>query len=162
MKEFMGKDFLLGSEAAEKLFFDYAQKLPVIDYHCHLKPSEIAEDKRYDSITEVWLGGDHYKWRAMRGAGVEERCITGDADPYEKFLAWSVNLLFKTLSFQNKNSNKIWLFARLFVSLQPITQLLTKLWTITRRTITICKGGGWRARLLIPLPLKPFHERKKD
>ena len=89
MKEFMGKDFLLGTDAAEKLFFDYAQKLPVIDYHCHLKPSEIAEDKRYDSITEVWLGGDHYKWRAMRGAGVEERCITGDADPYEKFLAWA-------------------------------------------------------------------------
>ena len=89
MKEFMGRDFLLDTEAAEKLFFGYAEKLPIIDYHCHLKPAELAGDKRYDSITEVWLGGDHYKWRAMRGAGVEERFITGDADPWEKFLAWA-------------------------------------------------------------------------
>jgi hypothetical protein len=73
-----------------------------------------------------------------------------------------VNLLFKQLSSQNKKSIKIWLFASLFVSLQPITQIINKLWTITRRTITIRKGGGWRARQLIPLPLKPFHERKKD
>ena len=70
MKEFMGRDFLLSSEPAKKLFFDYAQDLPIIDYHCHLKPSEIAENKQYDSITEVWLGGDHYKGRAMRGAGI--------------------------------------------------------------------------------------------
>ena len=89
MKEFMGRDFLLSSEPAKKLFFDYAQDLPIIDYHCHLKPSEIAENKQYDSITEVWLGGDHYKWRAMRGAGIPEAYITGDADPYEKFLAWA-------------------------------------------------------------------------
>ncbi|MEA4823398.1 MAG: glucuronate isomerase [Clostridiaceae bacterium] len=89
MKEFMGKDFLLSNEPAKKLFFNYAQNLPIIDYHCHLKPSELAGDKRYDSITEVWLGGDHYKWRAMRGAGVAEEYITGNADPYEKFLAWA-------------------------------------------------------------------------
>ena len=89
MKPFMDENFLLTSEPARRLYFGYAAKMPIIDYHCHLKPSEIAENKSYASITEVWLGGDHYKWRAMRGAGVEEKYITGDADPWEKFLAWA-------------------------------------------------------------------------
>ena len=89
MKPFMNEDFLLSTETARKLYHDHAEKMPVIDYHCHINPMEIYEDKRYDTITEVWLGGDHYKWRAMRSCGVPERYITGDATPAEKFRKWA-------------------------------------------------------------------------
>ncbi len=89
MKPFMDKDFLLNTETARVLFHDYAAKMPIIDYHCHINPREIAEDKRFENIAEVWLGGDHYKWRLMRSAGVEERYITGDASPREKFQKWA-------------------------------------------------------------------------
>lgn len=89
MKAFMDQDFLLETETAKRLYHDYAAAMPIIDYHCHLSPQEIAEDKRYENITQVWLYGDHYKWRAMRTAGVEERYITGDASDYDKFLAWA-------------------------------------------------------------------------
>ena len=89
MKPFMNEDFLLGTETARKLYHDHAEKMPVIDYHCHINPMEIYEDKRYDTITEVWLGGDHYKWRAMRSCGVPEWYITGDATPAEKFQKWA-------------------------------------------------------------------------
>ena len=85
MKEFMDQDFLLETETARTLYHQYAEKMPIIDYHCHISPQEIAEDKRYDTITQVWLGGDHYKWRAMRSCGVEEYYITGAASPKEKF-----------------------------------------------------------------------------
>ncbi|MBQ2741351.1 MAG: glucuronate isomerase, partial [Oscillospiraceae bacterium] len=70
MKKFMDQDFLLKTETARRLYHEVAEKTPIIDYHCHLNPQEIAEDKHYESITEVWLGGDHYKWRIMRGFGV--------------------------------------------------------------------------------------------
>ena len=79
MKKFMDKDFLLSTETARHLFHDYAEGLPIIDYHCHLSPQEIAEDAKFENITQVWLGGDHYKWRQMRSNGVEEKYITGDA-----------------------------------------------------------------------------------
>lgn len=92
MREFMDKDFLLTSDCARKLYHEVAEHLPIIDYHCHLSPREIAEDHRFRSITEAWLGGDHYKWRMMRINGVEERLITGDGDDYEKFLAWADTL----------------------------------------------------------------------
>lgn len=72
MKAFMDKDFLLETETAKKLFHDYAEKTPILDYHCHINPKEIAEDRQFDNITQVWLGGDHYKWRLMRCAGVPE------------------------------------------------------------------------------------------
>ena len=85
MKKFLDKDFLLSTETAKKLFHEYAEKTPIIDYHCHLVPKEIAEDKRYNNITEAWLSADHYKWRAMRASGVDEKYITGDASDYEKF-----------------------------------------------------------------------------
>ena len=85
MKPFLDKDFLLNTETARKLYHEAAEKLPIIDYHCHLSPREIWEDIRYESITQVWLGGDHYKWRLMRSAGVSEKYITGDADDREKF-----------------------------------------------------------------------------
>jgi len=89
MKPFMDKDFLLDTEAAQILYHDYAAKMPIIDYHCHLITQQIADDTRYNDITEVWLGGDHYKWRAMRGNGVPEKYITGDASHYEKFERWA-------------------------------------------------------------------------
>ncbi|MBN2879873.1 MAG: glucuronate isomerase [Clostridia bacterium] len=89
MKKFMDKDFLLSTKTAEKLYHEYAETMPIIDYHCHINPQEIAENKRYENITQVWLYGDHYKWRAMRSCGVEERFITGDAGDYEKFLKWA-------------------------------------------------------------------------
>jgi len=92
MQPFMNKDFLLQTETAKKLYHDYASQVPVIDYHCHINPQEIAEDKRFRSITELWLGGDHYKWRQMRSNGIEEKYITGDADDREKFRAWAKTL----------------------------------------------------------------------
>jgi glucuronate isomerase len=89
MKKFMDKDFLLNSETALKLYEDYAKDMPIFDYHCHLNADEIAEDKKYKNITEVWLYGDHYKWRLMRTNGIDEKYITGDASDKEKFLKWA-------------------------------------------------------------------------
>ena len=85
MKAFMDKDFLLNTQAAKTLYHGTAESCPIIDFHCHLSPREIYEDIRYENITQVWLGGDHYKWRLMRSAGVPEKYITGDASDYEKF-----------------------------------------------------------------------------
>lgn len=92
MKTFMDKDFILTNDTAKKLFHDFAEKTPVLDYHCHLDPKEIAEDRQFKNITELWLGGDHYKWRIMRSNGVEEKYITGDASDEEKFRAFAVAL----------------------------------------------------------------------
>lgn len=89
MKPFMGNDFLLETEMAQKLFHKYSANMPIFDYHCHLIPEEIATNKRFSNITEIWLGGDHYKWRQMRTCGFDEKYITGQSDPYEKFLAWA-------------------------------------------------------------------------
>ena len=89
MKTFMDKDFLLQTETAKKLYNDYAATTPILDYHCHINPQEIYEDRQFENITQVWLGGDHYKWRFMRSCGVDERFITGDASDKEKFLKWA-------------------------------------------------------------------------
>lgn len=89
MKAFMDQDFLLETETAKKLYHDYAEVTPIIDYHCHINPKEIAEDRKFENITQVWLGGDHYKWRFMRSCGVEEAYITGAASDYEKFCKWA-------------------------------------------------------------------------
>ena len=88
-KAFMDDSFLLNSPVAEKLYNDYAKDLPIIDYHCHLSPQEIYEDKQFKNITEAWLYGDHYKWRALRANGMDESLITGQADDYDKFVAWA-------------------------------------------------------------------------
>ena len=85
MKTFLDNDFLLKTDTAKNLYHGYAKKLPIIDYHCHVNPKEIFENKRFENIFEVWLSADHYKWRIMRSNGVDERYITGDADPSEKF-----------------------------------------------------------------------------
>lgn len=89
MKPFMDENFLLDSDVAQLLYHHYAAEMPIIDYHCHVSPKEIAENKKYANITEIWLGGDHYKWRAMRSCGLPERVITGDASDYEKFEAFA-------------------------------------------------------------------------
>lgn len=89
MSDFINDSFLLGSNKAQHLYDTYAKDLPIVDYHCHLSPEEIAKDIRFDNITSLWLGGDHYKWRLMRACGIEERYITGDAPDKEKFFAWA-------------------------------------------------------------------------
>lgn len=90
MKNFMSDDFLLQTMTAQKLYHEHAAAMPIIDYHCHLDPKQVAENKRFRSITEVWLGGDHYKWRAMRSNGVDERYCTGkDTSDWEKFEKWA-------------------------------------------------------------------------
>ncbi len=90
MKKFMDKDFLLQTATAQELYHQHAEKMPIIDYHCHLDPKMVAEDYQFKSITEIWLGGDHYKWRAMRSNGVEERYCTGkDTSDWEKFEKWA-------------------------------------------------------------------------
>jgi glucuronate isomerase len=89
MTSFIHDDFLLQNKAARKLYHEHAAEMPIIDYHNHLPPDEIAADYRFSNLTEIWLKGDHYKWRAMRTAGVDERFITGDATDREKFQAWA-------------------------------------------------------------------------
>ena len=89
MKKFMDEDFLLYNDAAKELFHKNAGTMPIFDWHCHLPPKEIYENKQPSDIAELWLGADHYKWRAMRGFGIEEKYITGDASNYEKFKAWA-------------------------------------------------------------------------
>ncbi len=88
-QSFISDDFLLESEEARALFFDYAEKLPIIDYHCHLSPKDIASGRNFENLTQIWLAGDHYKWRAMRTCGVGERFITGEASEREKFQKWA-------------------------------------------------------------------------
>ena len=89
MKQFMDKDFLLSTDMAKTLYHQYAETMPVLDYHCHINPQEIYEDRKFDNITQVWLGGDHYKWRQMRTNGVDEKYVTGDGSDREKFQAWA-------------------------------------------------------------------------
>ena len=89
MKNFMDQDFLLSTPTAQALYHNFAEKMPVLDYHCHINPKEIAEDRCFENITQVWLGGDHYKWRFMRSCGVDEYYITGGAPDKEKFMKWA-------------------------------------------------------------------------
>ncbi len=89
MKPFMDENFLLQTETARRLYHQHAKTQPIIDYHCHLNPAMIADNHRFQTITELWLGGDHYKWRAMRANGIDERYITGNATDEEKFMKWA-------------------------------------------------------------------------
>ena len=92
MKPFLSEDFLLESQSAKTLYHEFAAPMPIFDYHCHLPVQEIAGNKQFDNLTSIWLNGDHYKWRAMRANGVDERFITGDATDREKFLAWAATV----------------------------------------------------------------------
>ena len=89
---FISDDFLLQSKTARTLYKTYAEPQPILDYHCHLPPADVAANRRFNNLFEIWLEGDHYKWRAMRANGVAERYCTGDAEPYEKFLAWAATV----------------------------------------------------------------------
>ena len=89
MRAFLDEDFLLSNQTAQRLYHEYAASQPIYDYHCHLNPRAVAENKPFANLAEIWLAGDHYKWRGMRSAGIEERFITGDASDYEKFQAWA-------------------------------------------------------------------------
>lgn len=86
---FLDEDFLLETETARVLYHQHAANMPIIDYHCHLPPDEIASDKKFENLTRIWLNGDHYKWRAMRTNGIDERYCTGDANDFEKFERWA-------------------------------------------------------------------------
>lgn len=86
---FIHEDFLLQSATARRLYHNHAAAEPILDYHCHLPPKDVAENRQFANLFEIWLEGDHYKWRAMRANGVDERLVTGDAEPREKFLAWA-------------------------------------------------------------------------
>ncbi len=92
MTPFMTEDFLLDTEFARRLYHDYAKDQPIFDYHCHLPPQQVAENYRFKNLYDIWLKGDHYKWRAMRTNGVAERLCTGDATDREKFDAWAATV----------------------------------------------------------------------
>ena len=92
MKKFLSEDFLLQTETAKALYHDFAKDMPIIDYHCHLPVQEIAENRSFQNLTQIWLNGDHYKWRAMRADGVAEKYITGNATDLEKFQAWAATV----------------------------------------------------------------------
>src|SRR5215216_3749559 len=89
MKKFLDEDFLLQSKTAQKLYHDYAKEMPIIDYHCHLPPDQIANDINFENLTQAWLYGDHYKWRAMRTNGIDESYCTGNKPDFEKFQKWA-------------------------------------------------------------------------
>ena len=118
MKSFLDENFLLENTTAQELYHEQAKALPIIDYHCHLDPRMVAEDHRFRSITELWLGGDHYKWRAERTNGVPERLITGDASDWDKFEAWA-----KTMPYCMRNPLYHWTHLELKTAF-GITKLL--------------------------------------
>jgi glucuronate isomerase len=103
MKGFLTEDFLLSNDAARHLYRQFASSQPIIDFHCHLNPQDIAENRRFANLFEIWLEGDHYKWRAMRANGIAEKYITGDASPYEKYLAWA-----RTVPYTQRNPLYQW------------------------------------------------------
>ena len=147
MKEFLADDFLLDSEAAKELYFGYAEKMPIYDFHCHLNPKEIYEDKKYRSLTEVWLAGDHYKWRLLRQFGIDENAITGNASDEEKFAAYA-----KTIPYAIGNPIYSWthLELRRFFGINDLLTPLTadkiyaeanaKLETLTARKLIKMSG----------------------
>ena len=143
MSQFLSEKFLLNNQTAEKLYFEYAADQPIIDYHCHVSPKEIWEDKRFENITELWLSGDHYKWRLMRSNGVDEYYITGDADPYEKFVKFA-EMLPKSLA--KARSEEIALFfassMQLFVRLMtPVSFIFSGISNLLSRFISSDDSG---------------------
>ena len=145
MKKFMGPDFLFENEIEEEFFILFAKDKPIFDWHCHLSAKEIFENRQPSDLCELWLSGDHYKWRAMRSAGIEEKYITGDAEPFEKFLAFS-----KTLSLAAGNPLYHWShleLQRYFGIDKPLSpDTAEKIWNKTKEKIA---KGGFTARELI-------------
>ncbi len=143
--KFIHDDYLLQNKFAKALYHDYAAEMPIIDYHCHLPPVEVAEDKKWENMTQVWLAGDHYKWRAMRSNGIAERYITGDADDREKFQQFAA-----TMPYLLRNPLYDWSHLELKryfgidELLSPATS--TKIWEITRGQLA---GSEFSARALM-------------
>ncbi|AQR97330.1 MULTISPECIES: glucuronate isomerase [Clostridium] len=145
MKDFMDDNFLLSNETAIDLYHNYAKNMPIIDYHCHIDPKEIYENKKFENITEVWLYGDHYKWRAMRCNGIEEKYITGDANDYDKFLAWS-----RTIPMSIGNPLYHWThleLQRFFGIYEPLDEDTAPM--IWEKANKLLRENGFRARDLI-------------
>lgn len=145
MKQFMDKDFLLNNDTAKKLFHECAADMPIFDWHCHLSPKEIYENKQPADITELWLAGDHYKWRAMRSFGIDEKYITGDASSYEKFKAWA-----KAMPYCIGNPLYHWThleLQRYFGIYEPLSEKTAdKIWEEANAKIA---AGGFTPRELI-------------
>lgn len=145
MKKFMDENFLLSNDTAVELFHSYAKEMPIIDYHCHLNPKEIFENKRFKNITEAWLYGDHYKWRAMRSNGIEEKYITGDASDYDRFTAWA-----RTLPMAIGNPLYHWAhleLQRFFGIYEPLSEKTAD--AIWEKANELLSGEGFGARDLI-------------
>lgn len=145
MKQFMDENFLLQNNTSIELYNKIAKSYPIIDYHCHINPKEIAEDRRFENITQLWLGGDHYKWRQMRSHGIEERYITGNASDKEKFFAWA-----ETLEVLIGNPLYHWShleLQRYFNCFEPLTQKSAeKIWNLCNEQI---QDPSFSARSLI-------------
>ncbi|NRY59774.1 glucuronate isomerase [Clostridium beijerinckii] len=145
MKNFMDENFLLSNQTAIDLYHNYAKNLPIIDYHCHIDPKEIYENKKFNNITEAWLYGDHYKWRAMRGNGIDEKYITGDGSDYDKFLAWS-----QTIPMAIGNPLYHWThleLQRFFGIYEPLDEdTAPEIW---KRANELLNGEGFNVRDLI-------------
>jgi len=135
MKTFIHDDFLLPNDSARTLYHDYAAAMPVIDYHCHLPPAEVADDKRWENMSQVWLGGDHYKWRTMRSNGIDERFITGDAPDREKFQKFA-----ETMPYLLRNPMFDWSHLELkrYFEIDELLSPATarNIWEVTREKLT--------------------------
>jgi glucuronate isomerase len=146
---FLDDDFLLRTRTARELYGRYAEPEPILDYHCHLSPCEIAEDRKFENLFDLWISGDHYKWRAMRANGIEERFCTGAASPYEKFLAWA-----RTVPYTLRNPLYHWthLELRRYFGIEELLNETTapEIW---RRANEKLSGGELTARGI----LRKFH-----
>ncbi|MCR4767594.1 MAG: glucuronate isomerase [Saccharofermentans sp.] len=147
MKSLTGDNFLLENNTAVNLYNEYAKDLPVVDYHCHIESKEIAEDKVFANITELWLKGDHYKWRLMRASGIEEKYITGDASDKEKFMMWAkaVEAAFGNPLYHWTNLE----LARYFGIDEPLTALNAE--SVWNRTNDILQSGSLSARKIMSM-----------
>ena len=145
MKKFMDESFLLSNKTAIDLYNNYAKDMPIIDYHCHLSPQEIYENKTFKNITEAWLYGDHYKWRAMRANGIDEEYVTGHASDYDKFIAWAKTV---PMTIGNPLFNWTHLELQRFFDVHEILneKSAPMVWEKVNSKLT---GGGFGARDLI-------------
>ncbi|MDD5706678.1 MAG: glucuronate isomerase [Kiritimatiellae bacterium] len=151
-RPFIHDDFLLRSEPARELYHEYAERMPILDYHCHLPPADVAADRRWENLTQLWLGGDHYKWRAMRSNGVDERLITGDAPDRDKFQAFA-----ETMPYLLRNPMYDWShleLARYFGILERLTPGTAQaIWDQTRAQLARpeCSARGFMRRSRVQL-----------
>lgn len=145
MKKFMNENFLLSNDTAIALYHNYAKAMPIIDYHCHISPREIYENKKFTNLTEAWLYGDHYKWRAMRSNGIDEKYITGDGTDYEKFMAYA-----KTIPMSIGNPLYHWTHLELqkFFGIYDVLNEKTAL-QIWEKVNNMLNGEGFKVRDLI-------------